>query len=295
MKESVCSIPALKGSDGQWKRDSQEKANLLAATFDSKCKIPDEESNDYTTLLRSNETWRVDATQLTEDLARKCLGNLNEDSATRPDKFPAKVLKKCAVQLAKPIQLLAISNPELWGVASTLDPALDCCYLQEKIVFDPQDYRGVHMTAQMAKVLERMLGALFIGRMSTPEAIGPNQFAYIKERGSRDALAYLILSWLMAFLEKARVAVYCSDVSGAFDKVLASRLLENLAAKGMLKQLLRLIASWLRDRVGKVMVAGSASISMLLQNMVFQGTVWGPILWNCYYEDARHAINKAAF
>ena len=25
--------------------------------------------------------------------------------------------------------------------------------------------------------------------------------------------------------------------------------------------------------------------------MVFQGTVWGPPLWNCFYEDGRRAVN----
>jgi len=29
--------------------------------------------------------------------------------------------------------------------------------------------------------------------------------------------------------------------------------------------------------------------------MVFQGTVWGPILWNIFYEDARRAVNEVLF
>ena len=34
---------------------------------------------------------------------------------------------------------------------------------------------------------------------------------------------------------------------------------------------------------------------MTLLNMVFQGTVTGPILWNLFFEDARHAINENFF
>ena len=34
---------------------------------------------------------------------------------------------------------------------------------------------------------------------------------------------------------------------------------------------------------------------MLLRDMVFQGTVWGPILWNVFYEDARLALNTHGF
>ena len=29
--------------------------------------------------------------------------------------------------------------------------------------------------------------------------------------------------------------------------------------------------------------------------MVFQGTVWGPMLWNVFYEDASKAIRSKAF
>ena len=34
---------------------------------------------------------------------------------------------------------------------------------------------------------------------------------------------------------------------------------------------------------------------MVLKDMVFQGTVWGPPLWNVFYADARHAIQKHSF
>ena len=34
---------------------------------------------------------------------------------------------------------------------------------------------------------------------------------------------------------------------------------------------------------------------MALENMVFQGTVWGPSLWNAFYADAKQAIHKHAF
>ena len=28
---------------------------------------------------------------------------------------------------------------------------------------------------------------------------------------------------------------------------------------------------------------------------VYQDTVWGPPLWNCHHEDARHAVNTSSF
>ena len=297
--QQVCqkqsSIPALRGLDGAWVRESQTKADLLAQTFMAKCKMPAEEANEYSALPKIAQPWQLDCSTLRVKYAQKCLQQLDEDSATGPNKIPAKVLKRCAIQLAEPVYLLglAILDSGVWP-AVWIQHWVAAIY-KKKSVFDPKNYRGVHMTAQLTKAMERFFGTLFIERLSAPVVIGPSQFAYIKNRGSRDALAYLVLSWLLSFMEKARVALYCSDVSGAFDKVRAAHLVEKLKSKGMPAKLLCLVASWLRDRVGNVVVTGSASVDMLLRNMVFQGTVWGPILWNVFYEDARNAINKSAF
>ena len=55
------------------------------------------------------------------------------------------------------------------------------------------------------------------------------------------------------------------------------------------------MVSWLRDRHAKVVVGGLASEEFTLANMFFQGTVWGPTLWNIFFEDARYAINEMFF
>ena len=56
-----------------------------------------------------------------------------------------------------------------------------------------------------------------------------------------------------------------------------------------------MLASWLRQRFAEVVVGGASSVMMALMNMVYQGTVTGPILWNVFFEDARHAINEYLF
>ena len=124
---------------------------------------------------------------------------------------------------------------------------------------------------------------------------GENQFAYKRERGSRDALAFLVLTWLEGFCRKVKFALYCSDVSGAFDRVRCDRLLANLKAKGVAEDWVELFGSWLRERPAKVAVNGKFSDEMALRNMVFQGTVWGPTLWNVFYEDAAKPVRKSGF
>ena len=110
-----------------------------------------------------------------------------------------------------------------------------------------------------------------------------------------DVLALNVLDWIVAFNSGYRAALYCSDVSGAFDRVSVPRLLSKLAAKGLHPKLVKLIGSWLDERTSVVIVDGPSCTPQPLRNSVFQGTVWGPPLWNCHYEDARDAANATNF
>ena len=168
-----------------------------------------------------------------------------------------------------------------------LDRTLGCRDLQEEeCMCDPTNYRGVHLTSQLARVIERLIQMLCRPALMSEISIGANQFAYCQGRGSRDALAFLVLSWLKAFQEKARVALYMSDVSAAFDRVFTPRMIEKLRSKGVPSKLLDVFMSWLRERTAEVVVNGCSSEQLSLKNMVFQGTVLGPMLWNSFYNDA---------
>ena len=143
---------------------------------------------------------------------------------------------------------------------------------------DGGNYRGVHLTSQLSKVAERMLQQMYAPFIYASVAFGPNQFAYAAGRGARDALALMVLTWLDGFERSLKFAVYCSDVSGAFDKVRRERLEAKLHAKGIHPSIVAVLSSWLRDRVAQVIIGGKRSAERVLKNMVCQGTVLGPAL-----------------
>ena len=138
--------------------------------------------------------------------------------------------------------------------------------------------RGVHLTSQLSKVVERVVKVMLDPYLELPMAQGPFQFAYRKERGARDALLFAAVSWLLAFNEGNKVALYCADVKGAFDRIDAERLLEKLKSLGAPEELLRVLASWLTPRRARVVLEAMKSRELILKNMVFQGTVLGPSL-----------------
>ena len=67
--------------------------------------------------------------------------------------------------------------------------------------------------------MERLLGTMFGEYFVSTVSFGPHQFAYTKERGSRDAVAFMVLTWILGFDVGKKFGAYCSDVSGAFDRV----------------------------------------------------------------------------
>ena len=160
---------------------------------------------------------------------------------------------------------------------------------------DPANYRGIHLSAQLSKVVEKLLGRFFLPFLESSGAYGPNQWAYRKERGCKDALATNALQWVWCLHSRKKVGLYCSDVSGAFDKVETKRLVEKLRRLGVRGRLLRLLNDWLSHRLATVVVDGAFSREMLLENMVYQGTVWGPPLWNTYFADARFVAEAEGF
>ena len=78
--------------------------------------------------------------------------------------------------------------------------------------------------------------------------------------------------------QRKKTAVYCSDVSGAFDRVCMPRMVAKLSASGMHESLVTLMSSWLKARVAYLVVEGKKSEAWQLADMVYQGTVFGPTL-----------------
>ena len=122
---------------------------------------------------------------------------------------------------------------------------------------------------------------------------GANQFAYTKERGVRNVLAFLMLRWIAAFENGQKVAVYFSYV--AFDGVSSSRLVEKLKAKRLHPDIVKVIESWLNPRSAAAIAAGAKPDLSSIKDIIYQGTVLRPPLWNTFLENASAAIREFFF
>ena len=289
-------IPALQRADGSWAMSPEERANELASTFRAKAQLPPTAENAYSDLLGHPEGAQQSGfLRIRVRTVLKLLRDLDEHSGTGPDRLPARILKRCASELALPVTLLARKLlaearwPECWRTHWVYP------LHKKKSRADPKNYRGVHLTAQLSKVVERTIGTVFIPWAEKMSLYGPNQYAYSKGKGYKDTLIVNVCNWILLMEQGFMVGVYCSDVSGAFDRVERDRLCDKLRVSGLHHQVVAFLASWLEDRVSKVVLGGAHSPDEPLINSVFQGTVLGSPLRNLFYSDARRSVTSRGF
>jgi len=291
---SACGIPALKSSSGNWVRSNSEKADLLADCFQQKWMLPPAEPNFYS-YIGSPDIANNALLPIRSRHVKPFLAKLDVNSANGPDGVSSRVLRMLSDSLAVPFAKLARCIvecgrwPTLWTVHWI------CALHKKKSQADPNNYRGLQLTAQISKAMERYLASLFLPSLISLGGFGANQFAYKPGHGSRDAVLFAVTSWLLALSQGFRVGVYCSDVSGAFDKVPASRLVRRLSQWKIHPKILEVLQSWLRPRRARVIVGGATSQEFLMSDMVYQGTVWGPSLWNTFFADAARALQCLSF
>ena len=290
-------IPPLQREDESWALKPGEKAEELARVFRSKSQLPACEENRYSVLpppqppadgMRGFLRLRVRK-------VHALLRQLDEHSGTGPDLLPSRVLKKCAAELALPVTLLSrkLLRERCWPRCWRMHWIHGIHKRDSKA--QGKNYRGVHLTPQLSKVVERAIGSLFVPWMEQTEAFGPHQYAYTKGKGYKDVLMVNVCNWILLLEQGFLVGVYCSDVSGAFDRVSCERLCSKLRTLGLHPDVVGFLASWLEDRASQVVLGGSASAAEPLQNSVYQGTVLGSPLWNAFYADARHSLRKHGF
>ena len=288
-------IQPLRREDGTWARVASEKAELLSDTFLSKSRLPEESFNEFSALppgLGDADDSFIPVR--TRDVQRR-LKKLKEDSATGPDAVASRVLKKCSGSLARPLAVIIrrMLREGRWPLCWRFHNIVPL--YKKKAKSDPINYRGVHLTSQVSKAVERTIGRLFLPKLQASGVYGSKQFAYSTGRGHLDALALSVLTWLLGLERGNMIALYCSDVAGAMDRVCEKRLNAKLERSGIHPRILGLLRSWLEPRTSVVVLDGCSSAPQPLMNSVYQGTVFGPPLWNVHYADSALAVQAEGF
>ena len=171
--EATSNIPALRRSDHSWVRCPDEKANLLREGFSNKWFLPEPVVNEYSP--QAYAACIQPFVPIRIGRIRKSLAQLRDDSATSPDLLPARVLKCMAEVLVYPIALRCrrILQQGRWPTMWCLHWV--CLLFKKRSVFDPSNYRGLQITSQLSKLVERIIGGMCLPRLLTDRLFGENR------------------------------------------------------------------------------------------------------------------------
>ena len=92
--------------------------------------------------------------------------------------------------------------------------------------------------------------------------------------------------WLWSLAHGYRIGLLLCDIAGAFDRVDSSILLRKCKEAGICDTLLNLLEDFFGPRHAEVVVNGARSGRQTIENQVYQGTVFGPPMWNTFFKNS---------
>ena len=191
-KAKLTSLPTLKDG-GKWLTDPKEKANAFARVFASKSKLPEELVD--TPFFGESENEELDWITFRTRTCRQLFKKLDKSKATGNDMISAEILKRLENVLAAPFTRVVRRLyhegcwPEIWK-KHVIVPIF-----KKGAAFDPEKYRGVHLTTILSKTAERMIAKQLVPHLRK-YAFGTNQWAFSTGLSARDLVTMLVLSWI---------------------------------------------------------------------------------------------------
>ena len=176
MPTKASSISRLKNSEGTWVTDPAEKAALLAAQFQRKSVLPTPvgvtcalnlctDKNNQLNIKygagifasQTNTATREVQTRIRCRVLLKIMSELNLDKTSGPDGLPVKIFRECRAVLAVAIAMLArfVLRHKFWPSVwrrHHIHPLF-----KKGSVSMPGNYRGVHLTNVLSKIVERAI------------------------------------------------------------------------------------------------------------------------------------------
>jgi hypothetical protein len=232
-----------------------------------------------------------------EEEIQSALRYLTNDKAPGPDQIPNRILKEAQEWLTP--HLLKIFNatvrigyhPRAWKEAITL--ALRKPNKEDYTAVGA--YRPIALLNTMGKLLELVMSRKLSLLAETYHVLPETQMGARKGRSTESALQLLTeqVHTIWNLPGKQQVATMLGmDMSGAFDNVSHTRLLDNLRKKGIPNYIVRWVTSFLRERSTSIKVNEGESEVFHTETGIPQGSPISPILFLFFIAELLDATNN---
>lgn len=218
-----------------------------------------------------------------EHSVAKLLDNINTRKATHSMDFPSWISKNNSYLLSAPVtdiinSILASGTfPAVWKQAEVTP------INKVKSPKEYKDMRPISLLFHLSKIAEKVVANHI--QTGLPSFI--DQFAYTKAIGTTDALVKFSTDLIGSLDDDNNVAAQALllDFSKAFDRMRPEYAVQKLLNLGVKPPLVSVVHSFLTKRVQRVKYAGEMSSYKSCTVGVPQGTILGPLLWNCFVSD----------
>ena len=280
-KATLMTVPPLR-DEGTWILEAKLKADTFAKTFAAKCQLVPETVD--TPFFHEPDVEMMDFVAMRTRFTRRLLEKLDVSKATGHDRISAAILKRLGECLAMPFTRVCrrLYEEGCWPAVWKLH--LIVPIYKRGSAFNASNYRGVHLTSILSKIAEKVISVRLTPFLQST-AFGENQWGFSTGLSSKDLVTMLVMSWILAVCMNCKVGGYLSDISGAFDRVFVRYMIAKLYVAGVGAKYLNFLEAYLAPRRGRVVVQGASSDDFVLDDMLFQGTVLGPCLWNTFFAD----------
>jgi hypothetical protein len=210
------------------------------------------------------------------------LMSMKSDSAPGWDKIPTHFLKVACNQIIPIIVHLTNKCFESGVFPIALKQTIITPVHKSGDKTDPSNFRPISVISVIAKILEKLINIRLLSFFSKNDTFSGSQYGFRKKLSTEDA----VLALTSAIVENVDAGKKCLavflDLKKAFDTVSIPILLRNLHDVGIRGDPLKLLESYLTDRISRVGVGSTLSSECTVNYGVPQGSVLGPTLFLVY-------------
>lgn len=270
-------ISSVQDSNGEYTTNDEQTAEVLMNHFypnNNHPPLPDIPQSDCPQhRVKLQEIWEI-------------LKHMANNKAPGNDGITVGVIKKAFMHIGQKLEMLFNSLikikyfPDIWkqGIACIIPKGASGA------TGTPKDYRPITLLPIFGKIFEKFLSNWVIGRLEATGKLHKEQYGFMKQRSTSDALVNLN-NFIRKSANKKHINItILLDITGAFDNAEWAAILNLLVQKDIPADLVELIKSYFTNRRITVRICESSKTKTTTQG-VPQGSVSGPIFWNILIDD----------